>query len=144
MDTLHCYGLRRCYAHLFDENFRQEGGDRYVWLEADPCGDCCIGPAGDVADDQTAAEARHDWLAFELDAVGWDGLLDVNHDAATWLLREGLAPGQPFLVWLRPHYSRDYWGEHDLDVEWDVVARTHRSPEEAAAAWQAWIDAGYE
>lgn len=55
-----------------------------------------------------------------------------------WALQEGLAPGQPFLVRIgQPHYSKDYYGE--CDVEWDVevVRAMPRTPKQAVRAWDA-------
>lgn len=138
--------LHRIFAHLFaDQNFRQAGGDRYVWLVADPLDDLALRQDDLVEDDQTEAEAQRDWLEFERDMVGWEELVGASRgDVATWLLREGLAPGQPFLVWLRPHYSVDYYGEHDLDIEAEVVLVDPWSDERAAEAWEEWIEAGYD
>ena len=145
----------RIVAHVLGDTEACDGEDRYVWLVADPDDDLTIVSCSDYAPYWDSApdtdEYPRDWLEFELDMLGWDWLLGVGgsggDEVATFLAREGLAPGQPFLVWLSPHYSTTNtdWGyEYDLDVDMLVVAREPLSIAEAATRWQRWIDAGYE
>ena len=95
----------------------------------------------------------HDhWLSFELDGLG--GLsevmgLDPNasgliSDLETYLLQQGIAPGQPFWVEMRYSVERSpegYLGcvEYDSEVDWGTTMVEPWSTERAASAWEALI-----
>lgn len=67
-------------------------------------------------------------------------LFGSNYDdhLVDWALREGLSPGQPFLVEVPPPYtSRSYEGEYDEDWSFEVVRRAPVKPTSAAKAWEA-------
>jgi len=53
-----------------------------------------------------------------------------------WALEEGIAPGQPFLVCIKePRYTRDYYGEYDVEYDVDIVRVMPRTPTQALRAW---------
>ena len=89
--------------------------------------------------DSTGPPANH-WLSYEFDCVGeHDGALGFHEDdAERFLLENGIAPGQRFLVHLRYWSTRDYWGEYDCGVEVEGVLWRGRLPDaDAATAWEA-------
>lgn len=85
------------------------------------------------------------WLAYALDGIGT--LTDVLglrlsgeflNDVEDLLLREGIAPGQPFWLRLTHHFSKDYWtGECDSEVDFEVIGVTSMDPEQATLEWEA-------
>lgn len=80
------------------------------------------------------------WLDWELEAASLGNLLGIESIPSwDWMLREGIAPGQEFLVRIpRPTYTRDYWGEHD--VEYGDVEITWRQPTARPdLLWFAWL-----
>jgi len=80
------------------------------------------------------------WLDYELGEIGWDILGLGCYDAETWALKEGIAPGQPFQVRIDPpHYHQDYWGEWDVDYEWDIIDKAPFTNDMTLAAWLAWF-----
>lgn len=92
-----------------------------------------------------------EWLEYELESAGLEGILsptyrhveskdDLGIFRSTWLewgLRRGIAPGQPFQMYIEPpRYTRDYEG--DCDVEWDCVEIERVQPwpnHQVIAAW---------
>lgn len=91
------------------------------------------------------------WLQNELWAAGWDEILEIPYDdmeRAQWALEHGIAPGQAFLMEVRPpHYFR--CGNPMDGEDWDVEYRSEflrAEPwhaESAASQWEEWIKAGY-
>ena len=80
------------------------------------------------------------WVDYVVNEGGWADALyieDASGDGARdWLLRQGIAPGQPFLVrffGFRPA-TPDYWGEYDgEDWSYEILARGP-APEDGDAA----------
>lgn len=68
-------------------------------------------------------------------------LLGVEwHQEVRWMLEEGIAPGQPFLVRIQmPYYSVDYWGEGDVDYR--DIKILWRRPLPRACALKRWTHA---
>lgn len=100
-----------------------------------------LNPAGDTPS----------WLEIELGQAGWDGILELDprdDERVAWALEQGVAPGQPFFMEIRPpRYSKvgnSFDGE-DWDVEYNTTfVKVDPMPApEAADQWEAWIKAGY-
>ena len=91
-----------------------------------------------------------DWLDIELMQACWDEILELPRDddeRAVWALERGIAPGQAFLMEIRPpHYFKS--GPYDCQ-EWDCEYDTQfvrakpMLAQEAADQWEEWIKAGY-
>ena len=79
------------------------------------------------------------WLDFELSEVGIDCVMDV-HDWPTWALNNGICCNQAFTirVW-KPAYSRDYFGEYDVDYEWELLGVASFAPSDTLAFWEHWL-----
>ena len=78
-------------------------------------------------------------LACELDAIGpIEEVLDIR-DVETFLLQQGIAPGQPFWLWVNIEYYQSGWEypEWDADVDYAVTSVVPWSRERAAEAWEA-------
>ncbi len=86
------------------------------------------------------------WVDYELDALGWpyvikavDTYQSVHDSVLTWLLNEGIAPGQPFLVELSNYStSRSFEGEWDLDWDAKIVQLGPPPVDVAQAIFDAW------
>lgn len=96
-----------------------------VWLMLDPTNDLSLEECGDVERGE-----RPEWYQYERESLGWDDILDVrwNSDGTgklRWMLDEGIAPGQPFLVELpHPHYSTSHTEngtEYDVEFNPDII-----------------------
>lgn len=111
----------------------------YLWLRIDWPGDT----------PESAAESYlgrpDEWVS---DAVGssYRDVLDIgwsesghHDDWMPFMLREGIAPGQAFLIEIAPKWWTDYWGEHDVDWNTKVVAKGPCA--DPAAAWSAMLTA---
>lgn len=85
------------------------------------------------------------WLAYELEHITLCELVlgceSDEHSIATGMLQMGVAPGQPFKVWLRATYTRDYWGEHDADYDSKFLESEPWEQQRAADAWSKWMKA---
>lgn len=98
-----------------------------VWLKVDPAEDLNF-----VEDEYTFdIGERPGWLDVEIaeNGMGWDDILGVAvtggwpNREIRWLLKEGIAPGQPFLVEMgRPHYYKTggYCGPEEWGVDYDA------------------------
>lgn len=85
--------------------------------------------------------ANH-WLSYELDAMGQIGdILDIvqGNDVDRFLLENGIAPFQRFYMRISAHYSRDYWGECDSDIEGWVLNIEPWDDVRIATEWEAFI-----
>jgi len=104
--------------------------EQLVWLFVDTDDD---GPERAGVDSIGRCNYWHD---STIDDSGWDAVLGLQ--AGTWydwLMAEGVAPGQRFLVRLRFSTSQNYFGEWDGEWDAEVVAREPWSAERSAAAW---------
>lgn len=92
-----------------------------------------------------------DWLAIERMQVGWDSILEApggDDERAVWALEHGIAPGQAFLMEIKPpRYFRcgNPSDGDDWDCEYNTAfLKTEPMPlAEAADQWEAWIRAAY-
>lgn len=82
---------------------------------------------------------------YEMDNGGVEGLLYylAPHGDRRWMkwaLEHGIAPGQPFLIWVgKPHhYSTwtDCGTEYDTDIDVGVVRVLPNTPRRAARSWE--------
>lgn len=93
----------------------------------------------------SSAGDEPEWLRDEESNGGWDVILGKPLTPRPWMtfaLQHGIAPGQPFLLWLeRPKYYRcSYeYDEYDCDYQWDIVRVMPRTAEQSAAAWASAI-----
>lgn len=79
------------------------------------------------------------WLDFELSEIGIDCVMDV-HDWPTWALNNGLRCDQTFSVRMwRPEYHQDYFGEWDVDYEWEMLGVASCPQSDALAFWEGWL-----
>lgn len=88
-----------------------------------------------------------EWYGTDAMELGWDGILqtygrssqsEFPHDLL-FLLDNGLAPDQPFLVHLEtPHwYKSSYeYNEWDCEWTWDIIDRVRLKPEVSAKRWE--------
>lgn len=85
-----------------------------------------------------------DWLDFELSEVGMACVFDV-HDREKFALEHGLCPGQSFtiIVW-PPEYYQDYWGEWDVDYQWELWGATPLPMEVHLERWLEWFERGQD
>lgn len=84
--------------------------------------------------------------AWKDEEQDWRSLLEdteevrLHSDWETWGLKQGVCPGQPFLVeFAAPHvYGGGYYEPYDVEVEYSVmiVRRMPRSRQEAVRAWE--------
>lgn len=71
-------------------------------------------PTGDP--DQTSS-----WQ-YSMENVGPSDALGINNPQK-WLAENGLSLYQKFTIVYTVHTYRDYWGEYDEDVDWDIIWR---------------------
>lgn len=79
------------------------------------------------------------WLDFEVSEIGINCVFDVL-DWPTWALNHGLCADQTFYirVW-KPEYHQDYWGEWDVDYQWEFVSAEPETIDKALRAWEKWL-----
>jgi hypothetical protein len=93
------------------------------------------------------------WLDYVVDNIGWCEVLRLGMDMAVWplddtgeegpldfLLRKGIAPGQPFLVRFFGHTSwgPDFGGDYDEEWSCEVIALGPPPPNVIEEIEQAW------
>ena len=119
-----------CDVFLADHNVQ------YRWLRVDS-----LWYEDDPEEAATDHVGREDGHVEQVSDFGWAQVLDVDlRDRDAWvdfLAREGVAPGQPFLVRVGFTYTTDYWGEHDCDIDAKVVAVEPWARSCVLAAWDA-------
>lgn len=88
--------------------------------------------------DSTAPPWNH-WLAHEMSNAGVPEAFGMAcSDVEEFLMSNGIAPGQRFLLHIRAWSSRDYWGEWDGGVEVEgVLWKEPWSDDRIACAWEA-------
>jgi len=94
-----------------------------------------------------------EWFEIEMETLGicdaLESMLHVRRDWATWMLENGIAPGQEFLARVsKPtvhHYTTEWDWESDITYgAWEILERAPLSPATTAAAWAGWLaDPGY-
>lgn len=84
-----------------------------------------------------------EWLDNELVDTCWDEILGVSWEEgerAAWAIEDGIAPGQPFLVEIRPpHYTQDREGDWDVEYNTDLIRVDPMPSMEAAERWETWL-----
>lgn len=102
-------------------------------------------PLDDLTVFSEAIGEKPDWLGEYVSDVGWDSALDASpcrgsDEYGTWLMEQGIAPGQPFCVEVTMTVTRSGWEyvEYDQEVEADVIEVARWSRERVAAAWEKW------
>jgi hypothetical protein len=92
------------------------------------------------------------WLDYVVDNIGWGEVLHSGISRDEWpsddtgeegpldfLLRKGIAPGQPFLMRFFGHSSScDYWGDYDEEWSCEVIAVGPPPPNVIEEIEQAW------
>lgn len=119
-----------------------------VWFVLDE--DFCAVPLGSTvsAEQNPDCGSEPDWLTYEAGEIGWDGVAQVPRtmdDGVAFGLAHGIAYWQPFLVEIRkPAYTRDYWGDWDVDYDASVIAVDPLPLVEAASRWEEWLGRGMQ
>jgi hypothetical protein len=105
-----------------------------VWLMLDPQNDLSMEECGD---DEIGK--RPEWLQYELENMSWSDILDARlygEHKLSWMLENGIAPGQPFLVELpHPHYSKSWTDcgyEYDTDYAPEIIRLRPMKPSQIA------------
>lgn len=84
-----------------------------------------------------------EWFQEEECQVGLAELMDVA-DFEQWALENGFAGGQRVLLrFWPPEWSRDYWGEWDVEYQYEIAGFVPVPAEQAAAFWEEWISRDY-
>lgn len=87
-----------------------------------------------------------EWLQYEMQEAGLDMIVGI--DASTfrpekrlgWLLKQGLAPEQPFCLEIgTPHYSTSYYGETNVEYDCDIVEKAPWTPERVAESLEKYL-----
>jgi len=87
----------------------------------------------------------------EIDNMGLEDFLDITEwprneeSLATWLMQEGIAPGQPFRIMVDVNYvgstSMDWIGtEWEMEVDWEIIDKEYVEPAEVLRRWQAYVE----
>jgi hypothetical protein len=84
------------------------------------------------------------WLSYMFEAVGnLNEVLDLGHShTEKFLIDCGIAPKQPFYLWMSFSTWRDYWGEYEEEVDWGLAGIVPWSIERAATEWEAFYCRG--
>jgi hypothetical protein len=85
----------------------------------------------------------HD-IEHQRDIDGDDAILGLSCETSQWMLENGIAPGQVFLMTWSICYSKfwtDSGWEYDSEVSIAIIWVEPWSPERSAEAWQLWLDA---
>jgi hypothetical protein len=79
------------------------------------------------------------WFGCEYDGCcGLEGFLGCDRTWYEWMLHEGIAPGQRFVVRVpQPSYFRDYDGEYD--VEYGDAYVVWKQPLPQGTEWMLWF-----
>lgn len=76
------------------------------------------------------------WHHREESGLGWT----FSSRFTEWAFRNGVAPGQHFLLWIRePQYEQDYWGEVDEWQEGGVLEVEPWPADRIRQAWEGWL-----
>ena len=79
------------------------------------------------------------WLDFELCEVGWYCVFDI-HNEAQFALEHGLCGGQTFSILVYPPvYTKDYWGECDVEYNWEMQDVTPLPSKHHLDFWTGWL-----
>lgn len=78
-----------------------------------------------------------DW-ATRLEQMDRDTIPSIYSDWETWGMKQGICPGQPFLVEMDIHVSGGSYDPYDTEVEYvmAIVRRMPRTSQEALRAWE--------
>jgi hypothetical protein len=107
-----------------------------VWLMLDPQNDLSMEECGD---DEIGT--RPEWLQYALSNMSWSDMLDARlygEHKLRWMVENGIAPGQPFLVEMpHPHYSKSWTDcgyEYDTEYSPDIIRILPMKPSRVADA----------
>lgn len=102
-----------------------------------------------VATDSVGLDGPPEWYDRDVMELGWDGVLDLwgaGGDGWSkelgWMVRNGIAPDQPFLVHLdTPHWYRcggyEYPSEMDCEFYWEILrVAPLRRPSDVLKKWE--------
>ena len=98
-----------------------------VWLAFDSKGF----DLEEVSEDSVGLDAPPEWYGRDVLESGWDHILGVYNcwpdgwsRELDWMLKHGIAPGQPFLVHMAtPHWHKcSYeYEEYDCEFDWEIL-----------------------
>jgi hypothetical protein len=79
------------------------------------------------------------WLEY-LDG-GWGSLLAPTNDGdcLNFLLKHGVSPGQPFLIYFSYEVIRETFGDYDQEFDYEVVRKEKWSKEKELQSWNRWL-----
>jgi len=84
-----------------------------------------------------------EWFQEEECNTGLADMMDVS-DFEQWALENGFAGGQRVLLrFWPPEWSRDYWGEWDVEYQYEIAGFEPMPAEQAVAFWEEWIARDY-
>jgi len=92
--------------------------------------------------DCTGPPSNH-WLSYCLEGYGFSDVIGVEHDITRFLMEHGIAPDQPFYLWMRFRSWRDYWGEYDEEIDCEVRGVVPWDKERVTTAWEAFYGRKY-
>jgi hypothetical protein len=124
--------------------------------------ECCVRVATTEEDEwgsfyldlDCSAPPPNHWLSYCFDTTGNLAEIlcvkDCYGSVERMLLEHGIAPGQPFYLWASFRSWKDYWGEYDEEVDWEVTSIVPWNREKVLTEWEAfwgrkmmmgWLDA---
>ncbi len=110
------YGVNDCYIRCFACE-EEEWGSFYLEID-------CDGPP------------PNHWLAYMLDCVNLVEMLYMD-PVERFIIENGIAPGQPFYLYLTYNCSQDYFGEIDEEVDYEVTSIVPWDREKVLTEWEA-------
>lgn len=120
----------------------EEWGQEWIVQHGEDLEDCWS-----LLEDGITSYKKQEWLVNELDASDWTTILDLGiydrnfgYTCVPWMLENGIAPGQPFLLCIQPpkYSGGSYYDPYDVDVDWDIdlVRVLPLDASEALARWE--------
>lgn len=114
-----------------------------MWFTIDYLCDPFLEPAEDATD---GLEEPPDWWTHDVQEFGidWSMNLDTPEKFLLFLLKKGIAPGQPFLIeFTEPHHWKswtDYGYEYDVDYNWKLVQIHPMGPADVLRRWEQGLE----
>lgn len=81
------------------------------------------------------------WLSYELEnccEIGDMIYISGGEETDMFLLEHGIAPFQRFYMHLTASYTKDYWGEHDSEFDYEVLNVEPWNENRIATEWEAY------
>jgi hypothetical protein len=82
------------------------------------------------------------WLSCELDntslaemLVGHNTAYEDHKETIDWMMREGIAPGQMFMIEAWYNCYQDHWGDWDCEVDYRIMDREPMTAKQSVEAW---------